>query len=700
MGLDKIFSEISSMLINYDSGDMLLLSDLSDKLEELKLFFLENSEITSFIDTFKVCSLKEMKMGGMPHLIPCLSDAIDLLQSFSQTSDEQSQQELLKKIADFPCRNKKLNEMVGNDTEWGSEAFPLFLADAEDRLNTAQSIILKLEENPNDAEAIGTLFRIFHTIKGECGFLKIATLGELTHSIESLLSELRDGKTTLGQSHIDLLLEGIDLSNNILEELKSNKFVMYNDFPLENYLAKVKSLETHTRTNLGELLVAEGKLLEEDVQRILEKQKTSAYTKRFGEIAVQEEYLTKEELNETLVKQKTAKTEPSSPLVEQKDPIIKVRSSKVNFLVDMIGELLIAIGQINENISDGGEFLQVRKITRSLQYGAMELRTDSLQSLFGNLRRAVRDLSRQLKKNVRTLCVGDTLEIDRSLIEKLEEPLMHLVRNSLDHGVDSEEERTKTGKPAQATITLKGERRGNQIVITVRDDGRGLNRPAILAKAIERGLCTAEAGEVLNDSQVFNFIFAPGFSTHEKVSQISGRGVGMDIVRNMVSEHRGRIEIESQVHQFSEFRLVFPLSTAIIDGMITRVSDNLFVFPISSIIESIKIRPDMLHSVSKKVEVANVRGDSIPLIRMHQNFGIDEQAGLPPSIGLICESSDQRKFMFVLDEVLAKREVVLKSFGSRFSNLRGISSGTVLAGGRIGLVVDVDEMVELSVLEA
>lgn len=486
------------------------------------------------------------------------------------------------------------------------------------------------------------------------------------------------------------------MSREILKRLEKNDYAVFTDVSLDSYVNRVKNVSAAPCANLGEILVAEGKMQEEDVARVLEKQKASAYRKRFGEIAVQEKFLSSEELRETLDKQKDCKAGEPSRVPDRTDPVIKVRASKVNFLVDMIGELLIAMGQIS---GSGAELMQMRKITRSLQYGAMELRTDTLHTLFGNLRRTVRDLSKQLKKNVRAECVGEDLEIDRNLIEKLEEPLMHLVRNSLDHGIESELDRKNAGKDSQGVVTLKAERHGNSIVITVRDDGKGLERERILSKALEKKLIRAEAADAMTDSQVFNLIFTSGFSTHTEVSLISGRGVGMDIVRSAVVDNRGRIEIESVAGSYSEFRMIFPLSTAIIDGMITRVSQSLFVFPIGSVIESIKIVPAMLSTVNGSVEVANLRGESIPVIRMHETFCITEIPESPAIIGVICETSDRRKFMFILDEVIAKREVVIKSLGARFSDLRGISSGTVLSGGKIGLVVDIDEIVDLSLME-
>lgn len=565
--------------------------------------------------------------------------------------------------------------------------------EARDRLGSAQEMILKLEENPDNMDIIQNLFRVFHTIKGECGFLKIATLGELTHNMESVLDQLRSGKASLSQDHIDILLEGLDLSKEILKSLEKKEFVMFSDISLDAYLLKLKAVYTAPKVSLGDILVAEGKMQEEDVLKVLQKQKESAFSKRFGEIAVKENFVSQEELLESLKKQKESASPEGPKILERADPVIKIRASKVNFLVDMIGELLIAMGQVG---GSGVELMQMRKITRSLQYAAMELRTDSLHNLFGNLRRAVRDLSRQLGKKVQLLCDGEELEIDRNLIEKLEEPLMHLIRNSLDHGLGSEEARLAKGKPAQGTVLLKAQRQGNSIVIIVRDDGRGLDREKILAKAIEKKLVNQDMAEKLSNQDVFNLIFVSGFSTHENVSLISGRGVGMDIVRSVVIANRGRIEVDSGRNQFTEVRLIFPLSTAIIDGMITRVSDNLFIFPISSVVESIKITKDMISSVNKRVNIANLRGESIPVISMHNSFGVAPVKDSPPQIGVVCENSELKKFMFVLDEVIAKREVVIKSLGSRFKKMQGISSATVLSGGKIGLVLDIDEIISIS----
>lgn len=696
MTMEEQFSVISGFLMNYETGDFILLSDLSDAFVDLKDHFLDCDEALKLLDTLRNCVTEEMKKSGLKGFKEGLSAAVDLLQNLANAFDEESRADAIKAIKAFACRfsDKKAGAGTPEDKR-AEETMQVFLAEAKDRLANAQEIILKLEEKSDDPSLLQDLFRIFHTIKGECGFLKIATLGELTHNLESVLDQLRSGTTAIAQEHIDILLEGIDKSKEILTSIENKDVVLFSDISLDNYIDRLKSVLKQPASNLGEFLVAEGKMQENEVLKVLQKQKESAYSKRFGEIAVKENFLSSEELQEALDKQKEAKSGEGPKLAERVDPVIKVRASKVNFLVDMIGELLIAMGQVT---GGGSELMQMRKITRSLQFAAMELRTDSLHNLFGNLRRAVRDLSRQLGKKVQLLCSGEDLEIDRNLIEKLEEPLMHLIRNSLDHGLGSEEERLAAGKQATGTVNLKAERQGNSIVIIVRDDGRGLNREKILAKAISKNLVSKDAGEKLSDSEVFNMVFVSGFSTHDNVSIISGRGVGMDIVRAVVTANRGRIELDSVKDQYTEFRLIFPLSTAIIDGMITRVSDNLFIFPISSVVESLKITKDMVSSINNIVDIANIRGESIPVIGMHKVFGIAPINDSPAQIGVICENSELKKFMFVLDEVIAKREVVIKSLGSRFKEMQGVSSATVLSGGKIGLVLDIDEIISISLL--
>jgi two-component system chemotaxis sensor kinase CheA len=584
------------------------------------------------------------------------------------------------------------------------EQFSVFLSDCEARLSRAQELILLLEEEPENLDYIKELFRIFHTIKGESGFLKLVSLGHLTHTMENLLDLLRSEKTSVDSTVINYLLSGLDLAKAMLTEIADASVVISNKVPFDSFINSLTQYTENVKQPIGTILVNEGLITEEEKKEILNAQANNGYTKKFGEVAVETKYITEESLQQTLKTQHNGHeiplVQPEKNVVTPKirqdktDSIIKVRTSKVNYLVDMIGELLIALGQIHESVPG---LSQVRKITKTLQYASMQLRTESVKMLFGNVRRIIRDTSNKLGKTVKTEFIGDDLEIDRLLIESLEEPLMHLVRNALDHGIESAEDRTTAGKSPEGTVRVSAERRGNNIVISVGDDGRGLDRDKILTKAIEKGLVTDEDAQKMTDAAAYNIIFLPGFSTKVKADLMSGRGVGMDIIKQVVTKFRGHVDIINHPGHGSTFELFFPLSTAIIDGMTVRTGSNIFIIPLPVIIESVKIDRSSVNKIREGVEILNLRGQIIPLIKLEAVFAIpDAGDGL---MATIVENSNRERYAIVSDEILAKREIVIKSLGARFRNFRGISSGTVLAGGTIGLVLDIDEVIALGLTE-
>lgn len=327
----------------------------------------------------------------------------------------------------------------------------------------------------------------------------------------------------------------------------------------------------------------------------------------------------------------------------------------------------------------------------------MQLRTESVKILFITVKRIIRDISTKLNKPINAEFIGDDLEIDRLLIESLEEPLMHLVRNSLDHGIESEADRAAAGKSAQGTVKISAERRGNNIIISVSDDGKGLDKEKIIMKAIDKGIITEDAVKTMTDAAVYNLIFLPGFSTKDKADLMSGRGVGMDIIKQMVLKSKGRIETYSTPGKGTTFDLVFPLSTAIIDGMIVRTGPNMFIIPIAVIMESLKIKDENISRVRNGTTVLDLRGEIIPMISLASVFKI-KNAG-PGNMATIVENSNREKFAVISDEILSKNEIVIKTLGARFRDMQGISSGTVLSGGTIGLVLDIDQFILMGIDE-
>lgn len=676
--LEEVFSDIAQKIVTFDDGDIFGLSELADEVILLGDFLKDS------------------------HSSELISRAVNILENIMKFPNKGfNRQELIQIIDDLQKNKGQVQSIIMEDNQnniddeeiikiRNSEAFNIFIFEASEKLLNAQELVLILEKESDNYEVINTLFRVFHTIKGECGFLKIRILGELTHNIENLLDLLRDKELTVNKDVIDVLLQGIDLSTLILNEIKKGYKLKEDGYGVEEFSEIVKNLLKTSKDHIGETLVKNNKMSKEELENILNEQKSELYMRKLGEIALDKKIVSEKDINEALEMQKKKDTADTARTAKQNDPIIKVRVSKINYLVNMIGELLITTSQVNDN---SHLFNQIRKITRAVQYAAMELRTEKVKNLFGNLRRVVRDLSIKLNKEVELEVIGEELEIDRDLIEKMEEPLMHLIRNSLDHGIERRESRESNGKDPVGHIRLSAERRGNNIVISIMDDGGGLNKDKIISKALSKNIVKKDAVDTMTDEQIYKLIFIQGFSTADSIDLVSGRGVGMDIVQSVISGLRGRIEVKSELGKYTRFSLYFPLNTAIIDGMIVRIGEEFLIIPVTNIIISIKIKQEDITSVKDSMKVIKFRDDVLPIIYLHDFFDIncDGNAG---DIGIVVENADKEKYLFVVDEIIAKKEIVIKSLGKKFNRLRGISSGTVLSGGRVGLVMDVESIIE------
>ncbi|RLB02181.1 MAG: chemotaxis protein CheA, partial [Deltaproteobacteria bacterium] len=336
---------------------------------------------------------------------------------------------------------------------------------------------------------------------------------------------------------------------------------------------------------------------------------------------------------------------------------------------------------------------QLARITSELQKTAMALRMVPIRQTFQKMIRLVRDLAKKSGKRVQLQMEGEETEIDRNMVEEIYEPLVHMVRNAIDHGIEPPEERRARGKPEEGTVLLRAYHKGGNIVIEISDDGRGLDREKILKRAREQGL-VAE-GEELSDKEVLHLIFRPGFSTAEEVTDVSGRGVGMDVVKKAVEKLRGRIEVESTPGEGSTFTLRLPLTLAIIDGMVLRVGDERCILPTLSIQEALKPSKEQCFTVTGKGEMIKVRDELLPLVRLHALFGLPD--GRPPWEALvIVAESEGRKKCLLADEVLGKQEVVIKSLGEAFGAVKGVAGGAIMGDGRVGLILDVAGIFKLS----
>jgi len=383
---------------------------------------------------------------------------------------------------------------------------------------------------------------------------------------------------------------------------------------------------------------------------------------------------------------------------------IRVDLEKIDRLVNMVGEMVITQAMIAEHVRDlpPGQFQelmegleQLAQHTRELRESVMSIRAQPVSSVFSRMPRLVRECAAATGKEVMLVTSGENTEVDKTVVENLVDPLTHMIRNSIDHGLESPDERERTGKPRAGTVHLSAQHRSGRIVIEITDDGRGINRAKVLSKAIEKGL--VQPGASMTDEEIDHLIFLPGFSTADQVSSLSGRGVGMDVVRRNISSLGGRIGVYSTPGEGSRFVLSLPLTLAVLDGMVVSVGEERFVLPLTNIVESLRPKPADLHGLVNKCDVMMARGEYVRLVHLHRLFGIpgaidDATQGLV----VLVETEDGSRLGLVVDEILGQQQVVIKSLESNFRRLDGVAAATILGDGRVALILDVAGLREMS----
>jgi len=383
---------------------------------------------------------------------------------------------------------------------------------------------------------------------------------------------------------------------------------------------------------------------------------------------------------------------------------IRVDLDKIDRLVNMVGEMVITQAMIAEHVRElpPGEFQellegleQLAQHTRELRESVMSIRAQPVSSVFSRMPRLVRECAAATGKEVQLVTSGETTEVDKTVVENLVDPLTHMIRNSIDHGLESPEERERIGKPRAGTVHLSAQHRSGRIVIEITDDGRGINRPKVLSKAIEKGL--VQPGASLTDEEIDNLIFLPGFSTADQVSNLSGRGVGMDVVRRNITSLGGRIGVYSAPGEGSRFVLSLPLTLAVLDGMVISVGEERFVLPLTNIVESLRPKAADLHGLVGKCDVMMARGEYVRLVYLHQLFGIPKAVTDPTrALVVLVETEDGSRLGLVVDEVLGQQQVVIKSLEANFRRLDGVAAATILGDGRVALILDAAGLREMS----
>jgi len=612
--------------------------------------------------------------------------------------------ELPSQTGDGPSSNEKgvkeREAMIVDDPEeflQDPELLGGFIEETSEHLETIEANVLELENNPDDPEIINNIFRPFHTIKGVAGFLNLKAINRLAHSTENLLDDVRNGARPMDAQVIEIVLGVGDflklMIQNIKEVLEAGK-EKYKPFDISDYNGRIKAIqkgETASQTVKPSTISTstEKPFAPPDHPEKIEAENNNAQSdaSQMGRISAR-----------TVVKGRSAQfLEQNAPAASGRRRIeasIKVNVEKLDSLVNAVGELVIMQSLVLENqhirkIVDqklNRDFSQLTRITSELQKTAMSMRMVPIRQTFQKMIRLVRDLSKKSVKEVDLIMEGEETEIDRNMVDSIYDPLVHMVRNSVDHGVQVPSERIKMGKPPCGNVLLRAYQKGGNMVIEIEDDGNGLNTEKIRKKAIERGLIQPE--DLMSDQELNNLIFLPGFSTADKITDVSGRGVGMDVVKKGVEKLRGNVEVYSEPGKGARFVIKLPLTLAIIDGIIVRVGSERYIIPTIAIKESLKPQKNQYKTVYDKGEAILLRDSLIPIIRLYQIFDVEAEFSNPCDAILVVVENEGRQRALMVDELLGKQEVVIKSLGGLLTDIKGVAGGTILGDGRVGLILD------------
>ncbi|NMG72500.1 chemotaxis protein CheA [Parazoarcus communis] len=460
---------------------------------------------------------------------------------------------------------------------------------------------------------------------------------------------------------------------------------------LEDYLELLRKLPEDTM-RLGEILVRIGALTQTELDEGLREQTPPSTEAEGGEHTPLGEILVEHKVVQPeLVEAAVGKQKQVSEKKAAESRLIRIQADKLDKLIDLVGELVIAGASVNllagkSGLSDLVEATSLTsRLVESIRDAALQLRMVQIGETFNRFNRVVRDVSRELGKDIELVISGGETELDKSMVEKIGDPLMHLVRNAMDHGIESPENRVAHGKPARGRLELNAYHDSGSIMIEVVDDGGGLNRERIAAKAVERGII--QPGQTLSDTEIYNLIFEAGFSTAEQVSNLSGRGVGMDVVRRNIQSLRGTVEVSSTAGEGSRFAIRLPLTLAIIDGFLVGVGRAAYVIPLDSVVECIELRQD-----SEGRDYINLRGEVLPFVRLRDMFGIEDVP--PPRQNVVVVQYGGLKAGIVVDQLMGEFQTVIKPLGSIFRHIKGIGGSTILGSGEVALILDVQALVQ------
>ena len=589
-----------------------------------------------------------------------------------------------------------------------------FISDTLEGLDISERLLLMLEQDKKNVSYISEFFRKIHSIKGNAGFLGFADIEKHSMELESIIEDITEERIKVTNKTITKLLKKIDEIRNSVDkidikdipaaspvetqEIHEDAAIDFHTDSSSSHLEESLSLHEENvlaRKPIGEILIEMG-TPKEYVEKALETQ-----GKPLGEILVEQGVVSPDQVTDALKKQATETGKPSDmSAVYLAKKGIRVDTDKIDKLFDLVGELIIAEAMVVNNPEVGALKINsftksadmLTKITRELQEITMTIRMLPLEGLFNKMIRLVRDLSGKFKKKIDFQIVGQDTEMDKNVMEKLSDPLVHAIRNSIDHGIEDTTARVAAGKPETGKLVLSARYMGSEVWITIADDGKGFNRERIIKKAIERGILQGEPDK-LSNQEVWQYIFEPGFSTAEKVSEVSGRGVGMDVVKKNIEQLNGKVEVDSIPGKGAEIIFKIPLTMAIIDGIILRVGENYYAVSIEEVLEFFVVKENMVVSVEEGREIINLRNDTMTVIKLHEAFQLKGKA--PELIGgiVVIVQHQNRKLALLIDEVIGSQQLVIKSLPGLMKKIRGLRGCSILGDGKVSFILDIPKLV-------
>lgn len=584
-----------------------------------------------------------------------------------------------------------------------------FIKEASDTVEHLDKELLLLEKNPKDIELLNAIFRDVHTIKGSAAFLDFKYIKELSHKTESLLDKLRNSEMVVSGKIMDLLFKSVDLLKKMVNNIIDKQTDKMDIVDIVQELLNVVQGKDERKTS--EVIAEKKNISAERIEKNTKqdvKKKDEFYEKKEQSY---EELIEKENIIEKTGKQEgidnVEKVEENKLpdtiekiITEKREDVqikginsIRVDTKRVDIIMNLVSELvtgrnrLLQIGQQfkSEELNETSVF--IGRITTEIQAAVMKIRMVPLEKTFSRFSRIVRDLSKQLNKDVELTIKGQDTELDKIVSEEIYEPILHMIRNALDHGIETAEERRYAGKNPIGRITISARQEENFVYIEISDDGKGINAEVIKNKGIERGLFSIEAAEKMNEYDIINVIFKPGFSTSEVVTDVSGRGVGMDVVKTSIEKIGGIIDIMTEYGKGSTFRIRLPLTLAIMQVLIIGVGEKKYAIPLNSVIESIRIEKKEIETISGR-EVIFLRGKPLPIVYLSSVFDISENEKENDKLNIVVLGFGEKRAGLVIDDMFGKLEIVIKPLGNYLGKIKGVSGAAILGDGSIIMILD------------